>query len=217
MPMTPPPTISVSHLSGACIGHSFAKGRDATPSATSRHALTRGALYQREWSSGSCPTGSRFLLATRTRLSQNERSAIASGGHSVKTSTTSRCRAALTVAAIAALAGCAPDALNNRAATGFNAYLDQIAVACKPLTIGRYDMTYRLTNKGVYGDDFDYFFDLTSKLYYQRTSPEAYRSGINGFFGAGVTTNRSIDCILANLPTDRPVAAPPLGGVIKVN
>ena len=118
---------------------------------------------------------------------------------------------------LAAVAGCAPDAVTNKQATGFNAFIDQIAVACKPLMIGKYDMTYRLTTKGVYGDNFDYFFDLTSKLYYQRTSPADYRSGINGFFGGGSTTDRSISCIIANLPADRPTAGPPLGGAIQVN
>ena len=124
---------------------------------------------------------------------------------------------ALCAMAAAAIAGCAPDAVTNKQATGFNAFIDQIAVACKPLMIGMYDMTYRLTTKGVYGDNFDYFFDLTSKLYYQRTSPADYRSGINGFFGGGSTTDRSISCIIANLPADRPIAPPPLGGVIQVN
>jgi len=128
-----------------------------------------------------------------------------------------RCTRWLATAAVAVLCGCAPDAVTNRQATGFNEYLDQVAIQCKPLMIGRYDMTYRLTNRGVYDDDFNYFFDLTSKLYYQRTSPAAYRSGINGFFGGGTTTDRSIDCIIATLPADRPAAGPPLGGGIGVN
>ncbi|MEO8674458.1 MAG: hypothetical protein ABI569_02705 [Casimicrobiaceae bacterium] len=119
--------------------------------------------------------------------------------------------------AVAAVAGCAPDSVSNKYATGFNAYLDQIAVACKPLMIGSYDMTYRLQQKGVYSDDFNYFFDLTSKLYYRRTSPADYRSGINGFFGGGSTTDRSIDCIISNLPGDRPAAGPPLGGALQIN
>jgi hypothetical protein len=118
------------------------------------------------------------------------------------------------LAAIVALGGCAPDTVSNRYATGFNAYLNGIAVACKPLMIGSYDMTYRLQQKGVYGDDFNYFFDLTSRLYYQTVTPEAYRSGINGFFGPGAATNRSIDCIIANLPAERPMAPP---SVIRVN
>jgi hypothetical protein len=120
-------------------------------------------------------------------------------------------------AIVAVLAGCAPDTVTNRYATGFNAYLNQIAVACKPLMVGQYDMTYRLQNKGIYGDDFNYFFDVTSQLYYQRKTPADYRSAINGFFGGGATTDRSIDCIIGNLPADRPAAGPPLGGVINVN
>ncbi len=120
-------------------------------------------------------------------------------------------------AIVAVLTGCAPDTVSNRYATGFNAYLNQIAVACKPLMVGQYDMTYRLQNKGIYGDDFNYFFDATSQLYYQRKTPADYRSAINGFFGGGATTDRSIDCIIANLPADRPAAGPPLGGVINVN
>jgi hypothetical protein len=127
--------------------------------------------------------------------------------------TSFRRRAAL-AAAVLGLAGCAPDAVTNRAATGFNAFLDTIAVECKPLMIGSYDMTERLQRKGIYGDDFNYFFDATSQLYYQRKSPAEYRTAINGFFGAGATTNRGIDCIIANLPADRPQAGPPL---IKVN
>ena len=130
---------------------------------------------------------------------------------------TTRLASWFATAAIVALCGCAPDSISNRQATGFNAYLDQVAVQCKPLMVGSYDMTYRLTNKGIYGDDFNYFFDLTSKLYYQRTTPEQYRSGINGFFGGGATTNGSIDCIIATLPAYRPKAGPPVGGLIGVN
>ena len=126
-------------------------------------------------------------------------------------------QASMVFAVIVVLGGCAPDAVTNRYATGFNAYLDTIAAACKPLMVGQYDMTYRLQQKGIYGDDFNYFFDATSQLYYQRKTPADYRSSINGFFGGGTTTDSSIDCIIANLPAERPTAGPPLGGVIKVN
>jgi hypothetical protein len=135
----------------------------------------------------------------------------------MKHDTPSRRPAALTISALIALAGCAPDAVTNKYATGFNAFLDAIAVQCKPLMIGSYDMTYRLQRQGIYGDDFNYFFDATSQLYYQRSTPADYRSAINGFFGAGATTNRGIDCIIANLPADRPKAGPPVGGLINVN
>src|SRR5215468_785217 len=101
----------------------------------------------------------------------------AAEGSSMTRPTRARRRAALAVAsALVALAACAPDTVSNRYATGFNAYVNQIATACKPLMIGSYDMTTRLQNKGVYGDDFDYFFDVTSKLYYQRMTPADYRS-----------------------------------------
>jgi len=126
-------------------------------------------------------------------------------------------RSLAVAAAIAALASCAPDSVTNKYAIGFNAYLDQIAVMCKPLLVGQYDMTYRLQQKGVYGDDFNYFFDATSQLYYQQKTPADYRSAINGFFGGGTTTNRSIECIIDNLPANRPTAPAPLGGVIRIN
>jgi hypothetical protein len=122
-----------------------------------------------------------------------------------------------TMTLVAALGGCAPDAVTNKYAIGFNAYLDQIAAVCKPLMIGQYDMTYRLQQKGIYGDDFNYFFDATSRLYYQRMTPADYRTAINGFFGGGRTTDAGIDCIIDNLPANRPAAGPPLEGVIKVN
>ena len=129
-----------------------------------------------------------------------------------------RPRTALAVAtSLVALAACAPDAVTNRYATGFNAYLSQIATACKPLMIGSYDMSYQIQRQGIYDDNYNYFLDATSQLYYQRSTVADYRSAINGFFGAGATTDRGLDCIIANPPADRPQAGPPLGGVINVN
>jgi len=126
--------------------------------------------------------------------------------------------AALAVAsAVVALAACAPDTVTNRYATGFNAYLGQIATACKPLMIGAYDMTYQLQHEGIYDNNYNYFLDATSQLYYQRSTEADYRSAINGFFGGGATTDRGINCIIANLPADRPKAGPPVGGLINVN
>jgi len=107
--------------------------------------------------------------------------------------------------------------VSNRYATGFNAYLGQIAAACKPLMIGTYDMTYQLQHEGLYDNNYNYFLDVTSQLYYQRSTEADYRSAINGFFGGGSTTDRGIDCIIANLPADRPKAGPPVGGLINVN
>jgi hypothetical protein len=111
----------------------------------------------------------------------------------------------VTVAAFAGtLTGCAPDAYTNVKATGYNAFLNQIAVSCKPLLIGARDMGYAIQHESSGGDDkYSYFIDLTSQLYYGRTSPEAYRSGISGFLGGGADTNRSLDCIMSNLTTAR--------------
>jgi hypothetical protein len=113
----------------------------------------------------------------------------------------------------AALAGCAPEAMNNRQATEFNAFLDRIATACQPLVIGSRDIGQDIRRGRSFGDDYDYFLDLTSRLYYGQITEGAYRSGITGFFGPGATTNAALDCIVANVATNRtlpPGAPPPL-------
>jgi hypothetical protein len=110
----------------------------------------------------------------------------------------------LAAAGACALAACAPDAVTNIRATGFNAFLNQIATSCKPLLIGSRDIGYAIQHESTGNDDkYNYFLDLTSQLYYGRTSPEAYRSGISGFLGGGSDTNRSLDCIMSNLATAR--------------
>jgi hypothetical protein len=68
---------------------------------------------------------------------------------------------------------------------------------------------------GVYGDNFDYFFDATSQLYYQRKTP-AGTEARSGFFGGGELRTAPL-IASSNLPADRPAAGPPLGGVIQVN
>ncbi len=117
-------------------------------------------------------------------------------------------RAAAAVAALAgaaaALSACAPDAMNNIQATGYNAFLNKIATACSPLLIGSRDMSYKILHNDSSDDsNYNYFLDLTSQLYYGKASPEVYRSGISGFLGGGADTNRSLDCIMANLTSTR--------------
>src|SRR5262249_19836859 len=51
-----------------------------------------------------------------------------------------------------------------------------------------------------------YFFDVTSKLYYKRLTPDGYRQAAVGFFWAGTSNDRSFECIFRNLPADRPSA-----------
>jgi hypothetical protein len=111
-------------------------------------------------------------------------------------------------------AACAPDALNNRSAPEFNAFLNRIAAACRPLLLGSQDMGYAIEHGAALGNDnYSYFLDMTSRLYYGRIDADAYRSGITGFLGPGADTLRSLDCILGNLDANRPLppgAPPPL-------
>jgi len=118
-----------------------------------------------------------------------------------------RCAGAALIALASAagvLSACAPDAWNNVQATGYDAFLNKIANSCKPLLIGSRDMSYKILHNDSSDDsNYNYFLDLTSQLYYGRTSAEAYRSGISGFLGGGADTNRSLDCIMATLGTQR--------------
>jgi hypothetical protein len=107
----------------------------------------------------------------------------------------------LRLAALAAIvslaAGCAPEAYNNRAATGFNGFVDQVSRACAPVQLGRYQLGNPLMG-GAGGNSYDYWLDQTSRLYYRTISPAQYRESLNAFFGAG--NDGTIDCILGNLP-----------------
>jgi hypothetical protein len=106
-------------------------------------------------------------------------------------------RPAALVAAVAALAACAPDAVNNRAATGLNGYVDDVQRACAPVQLGRYQLATPLMGGGGDGS-YDYWLDQTSKLYYRAITPAQYRESLNAFFGAG--NGGTIDCILSRLP-----------------
>jgi len=96
-----------------------------------------------------------------------------------------------------ALAACAPDAMNNRAATGFDGYVNTLQRACAPLQLGAYQLADPLMG-GAGGNSYDYWLDQTSRLYYRRIDPATYRESLNAFFGAG--NDRTIDCIVRNLP-----------------
>ena len=114
---------------------------------------------------------------------------------------------ALAFALATVLAGCAPDAVRSVEATGYNAFLRKIGTACRPLVIGDRDISemIRLQNAGN-DDGYDYFLDVSSKLYYNRISPAAFREDLTGFFGAGTSNEASFACILNNLPAQRPNA-----------
>lgn len=103
-------------------------------------------------------------------------------------------------------AGCAPDAVRSVQATGFNAYLKQIGQVCQPLLIGSQDVGRMIQMNDMGVDNYNYFVDVTSKLYYDRLTPASYRQAVVGFFGAGTSNERAFECIFRNLPSDRPNA-----------
>jgi len=102
---------------------------------------------------------------------------------------------ALTLAAF--LAGCAPDAVNNRAATGFDGFVNKVSQACAPIQLGQYQLANPLMG-GAGGNSYDYWLDQTSRLYYRRIGAAQYRESLDAFFGAG--NDATIDCIVGNLP-----------------
>ena len=111
-----------------------------------------------------------------------------------------RVKYALPLAAVLLVAGCAPDAMNNRAATGFNGYLNTIGRECSPLLLGGQEMSEAL-QVGAGDNNYNYWLDVTSKLYYGTMSPAGYREAVTAFFGAGY--DRAIDCTIAKLPATR--------------
>ena len=105
------------------------------------------------------------------------------------------------------LASCAPNEVRSVDLTGYNGYIRKIGTVCQPLRIGSKDVgeMIRLSNAGN-DTDYAYFLDVTSKLYYNRMSPATYRETLVGTFGPGTSNDVGIDCILNNLPAQRPNA-----------
>ena len=103
------------------------------------------------------------------------------------------------------LAGCAPDSF--KPAPGYDGFLDRIGQVCYPDTIG--PTLVREWAKGNAPDPSgsEGFLDATSKLYYGRMTPSAYRQFVTAFTDNGRATNKAIDCIIANLPAGQPGAA----------
>jgi len=112
------------------------------------------------------------------------------------------------LALVALIVGCAPDAVRSIDATGYNGFLRKITAVCQPMLIGDKDVgeMLRLEEGGSNDGGYDFFLDITSKLYYNRISPAAYRENLTGFFGAGTSNNAAFTCILNNLPVQRPNA-----------
>jgi hypothetical protein len=104
------------------------------------------------------------------------------------------------------MTACAPDTVRSVQATGFNAYMKKLGDACRPLQIGDADIGEWIRTDAMGNDNYAYFVDVTSKLYYNRLSPAGYRQAVVGFFGSGNSNDRAFDCIFRNLPPDRPNA-----------
>ena len=116
--------------------------------------------------------------------------------------------AALALAVACFVSGCAPDAYRSAQATGFNAYIQKLGQVCKPLQIGDQDLSRMIFEQANGEDNYVYFIDNTSRLYYNRLDPASYRQALVGFFGAGTYNDASFNCIFNNLPPDRPNAPP---------
>ena len=106
----------------------------------------------------------------------------------------------ITFALALLLTGCAHDSWSNKQATGFNGYLNVIQMQCSPLLLGGQNMSWALQT-GAGDNDYSYFLDQTSKLYYQKISAGGYSESLTAFFGAGY--DRAINCIIAKLPAGR--------------
>jgi hypothetical protein len=112
-------------------------------------------------------------------------------------------------AACVALSACAPDAWQSYKASGFNDYLNVVQAKCQPLWVGANQMrTIDASAWAGQGGGFDQWLDTTSRLYYNRITPAQYRESVQALVMStkDARTNRSIDCIIAQLPADRPTS-----------
>ena len=112
-----------------------------------------------------------------------------------------------TLAALAAAVlagGCAPDAWNNRKATGLNAWIDQIALECAPLYAGPQVITANYSPANYVADAYDQWLDQTSRLDYKKISPQTYLTHIGNFFDP--RSVGSAQCAVDKLPA---VTEPP--------
>lgn len=107
------------------------------------------------------------------------------------------------------LAACAPDAVRNYQARDFNAYLDSLRKSCPNMVIGTNNISEWLRSSGAAGhDNYVYWLDQTSRLYYKRITVAEYRDSIIGAMGDGKDADRVLDCIVGRLPANRPTSPP---------
>jgi hypothetical protein len=108
---------------------------------------------------------------------------------------------------LAALAACST---GPAAQDPYNAYLETIAKACKPLIIGSDDMGQAIVFNGLGATQEHYgtFLSQTSSLYRGAITPDVYRGAMTSFVGSGTYNARSFDCIVAHLPVRTGAASP---------
>ncbi len=119
-------------------------------------------------------------------------------------------RTAMAACMAALLGGCAPDAMDNMKATGFDGFLDRVSVACAPLVVGSQVITANYTAPDDALDLYDQWFDATSRLYYKRTTPETYLHDIYNLFG-DPRTQASAQCLVSKLPPPEQRPSAPSG------
>jgi hypothetical protein len=101
---------------------------------------------------------------------------------------------------------CAPDAWQNYKASGFNDYLSTVETRCQPLWIGSMLLQrFDADDAGEQQSDFSALLDSTSSLYYNRMTPAQFRESVQSLVltSTDPRTNRSIDCMIQQLPAER--------------
>jgi hypothetical protein len=112
-------------------------------------------------------------------------------------------------AALALLALAACGGSGSTRDDGYNAFLGEIATACKPLIIGGDNMGQAITFNGLGAtqEHYNSFLGQTSALYRGGITPDVYREALTSFVGSGTYNARSFDCIVAHLPA-KPAPTP---------
>jgi hypothetical protein len=100
--------------------------------------------------------------------------------------------------------GCASTATQS----DFQAFLQKIAVECKPLIIGSDDIGQAIifNGLGAVPEHYNNFLGQTSALFGGSITPDTYRASLDAFLGSGSYNRRSFDCIIGHLPATPPAA-----------
>jgi hypothetical protein len=94
----------------------------------------------------------------------------------------------------ALVAACAPDAW--KPAPGYDGFLNQVQNACYYQRIGLVNVGDMLTNPG--STQAGYFIDETSRLYYDKITPDNWTSAVTAFM-QGRSDDPGVRCVLDQL------------------